>query len=197
MGGVLEKGLIQIYTGDGKGKTTAALGLAFRALGHGCKVFIISFMKGYTYLGELYSAERYGDRLKIVQFGRGCSYAALIKEGFADCVGCGACFLTEDNLEERDKDMARQGFELAKKIICQGEYDIVVLDEICNTFRYGLLAVEEVVELLQKKPPQLEVILTGREAPQKLIDLAHLVTEMKAVKHPFDYGIRGRRGIEY
>lgn len=193
----LTKGLIQIYIGEGKGKTTAALGLAFRAMGHGFKVFVISFMKGGTYIGELYSAERFADRLEIVQFGRGCSNAALIKDGFADCSGCGDCFITKDNIELEDKTVINLGFKLSQEIIKKGQYDLVILDEICNAIEYDLLKVEQVVELLKNKPDHVELVLTGRQAPQELVESAHLVTEMKMIKHPFEIGVMGRRGIEY
>lgn len=193
----LVEGLIQIYTGSGKGKTSAALGVAFRAMGHGFKVFMISFMKGCTYTGELYSAERFSEKMKIVQFGKGCPYAALIKDGFIDCSTCEKCFVNRNLIQPEDKKMVKMGFQLAKRIIEEGRYDFVILDEICNVLDYDLLAVEQVVKLLREKPSYVELILTGRKAPQEIIDLAHYVTEFVSIKHPFQLGVVSRRGIEY
>jgi len=194
----LEQGLIQVYTGTTKGKTTAALGLALRAIGHDFRVLMISFMKGGGYTGELFSAERLHENFKIMQFGRGCPYAAMIKEGYMKCQpGCRICFLHRSSVTENDRQTQRQAFQVARQAITSDEYDIVILDEILNAIDYGLVGLEETLQLLREKPPLVEVVLTGRHAPPPLIEIAHLVTEMVPVKHPFDQGIRSRRGIEY
>lgn len=194
----LERGLIQVYTGNNKGKTTAALGLALRACGHGFQVYMISFLKGSSYTGELYAAARLSPNLRIVQFGRNCPHASLIKEGFMKCTGCGECFVKRDEITGEDREKMALAFRHASEIILGGEHDIVILDEILNALKYGLLEVGEVVGLLKGKPEHVEVVLTGRDAPPEIIEMAHLVTEMAGIKHPFkDYGITARRGIEY
>lgn len=175
------RGLVQVYTGDGKGKTTAAFGLALRALGQGLKVCIIQFLK---------SSERYqtGENkiartlpnLEIFQFG-----------------GDYAC------PDERIKDDPKVKLELKKalnlvsEVIREDKYDLLILDEINVALAYGLLDLRDVLNLIEAKPPRLELVLTGRWAPQKLIEVANLVTEMKEVKHPHQRGIKARKGIEY
>lgn len=195
----LERGLIQVYTGESKGKTTAALGLALRAAGHGFRVRMISFMKGGMYTGELYAAPRLYPNLTIQQFGRGCPYAGPIRDGLMKCLpGCRVCFLHRDDVNEQDREMAALAFRQAEAAILAGEEDIVILDEILNAFKWGLADVGATVDLLGRKPEHVEVVLTGRQAPPEVIAVAHLVTEMRSIKHPYrEQGIRARRGIEY
>lgn len=169
----MKKGYIQIYTGNGKGKTTAALGLAFRAMGRGMRVYMGQFMKGQKY-GELESAKRFSDLLKIEQFG---------KDTFVHTA-------TED-----DRRMAERGFERIKEAMREG-YEIVIADEIITAVYFGLLKEEDVLEMMRKKPQGVELILTGRYATDRMIELADLVTEMKEVKHYFQRGILARDGIE-
>ena len=193
-----ELGLIQVYTGEGKGKTTATLGLAFRALGHGFKVHIIQFMKGNAYAGELNSAQKFFPQLIIEQFGRGCPYGALIRQGMRKCTGCGDCFLKDKKqAKAEDIQFAKMALQRAEEVIENKEIDILILDEIGNALRYDLITSQELIEFLAKKPAKLEVILTGRGIPKEILEIADLVTELKAVKHPFDNGIPSRRGIEY
>jgi cob(I)alamin adenosyltransferase len=192
----LSQGLVQIYTGDGKGKTTAALGLALRAAGHGLKVEVIQYLKGSTYTGELYSTEMLAN-LNIKQFGKGCSYAALIKQGLMDCTGCGDCFIKNSKSKEVHQKFIDWAHEYTKEILKEGKKDIVVLDEINNALRYELLSIEDVLGLIELKSEQTELILTGRGMPQEILERADLVTEMKAIKHPYQQGIKSRRGIEY
>ncbi len=193
----LEKGLIQVYTGNSKGKTTAALGLALRAIGHGFRVCVIQFLKGGAYTGELFAAQRLYPYLVFRQYGVTCPYSALIRQGEADCRGCGKCFTEKGKDTEENRKLARLALRAAEEAICSEEYDLVILDEINNAFYYELLSVDEVLALLAKKPAQIEVILTGRHAPPEIIARADLVTEMTLVKHPFQRGIPSRRGIEY
>lgn len=174
-------GLIQVYTGNGKGKTTASLGLAFRSCGHGFTVCMIQFMKDNTEYGE-FKASQYLPGFKLVQVGRND-------------------FVNLENPEEIDKKLAAQGWEVAKSTILSGEYDIVILDEINVAMACKLIDVSEVVRFLtenckslDKKP---EIILTGRYAPSEIIDIAHLVTEMQEVRHNFSSGIESRQGIEF
>lgn len=177
---MLENGYIQIYTGDGKGKTTASLGLALRALGHGWKVLIIQFAKGDkgTTYGEIASSGRFADNLEVVQFG-------------LDRV----CY--SHNLNMDDYKESKKGWEFAKNAIQSGEYGLIILDEINVCIDLGMIKVQDVKNTLLNKPRSLEIVLTGRRAHQELIAMAHLVTEMQPVKHYFDIGVMARRGIEY
>lgn len=193
----LEKGLIQVYTGDGKGKTTASLGLALRAAGHELQVYIIQFMKGVSYSGELLSIPRLAPYIKIKSFGRGCARAAGIRGGFAHCTGCGQCFVMPGKVSDEDRETARMAFELAKEVIMSDEYDLIILDEIINAVHYDLVSVEQIKELAAKKPELVEIVMTGRNVPDEIVEIADLVTEMKMIKHPYEQGIKSRWGIEY
>ncbi len=173
----LETRLVQVYTGDGKGKTSAAFGLALRAVGRGLKVYIIQFIKGGFDYGELYAVKQL-DGLKLKAFGRGK-------------------FITEKPPPEEDVKLARDAFELAKRVVASGEYDVVILDEINVALNLKLINVDEVAELAKKKPKHVELVLTGRGAPPEIIELADLVTEMKEIKHPIKKGASPRKGIEY
>jgi len=187
--------MIQIYTGDGKGKTTAAFGVAMRAVGHGFKVRVIQFMKGSTYSGELESASKLG--IEVLQFGRTCSHAAVIKTGFMECHDCGECWIGLKEVTELDIQKIKMAWQLAQDTVVQGKYDILILDELLSIFRAGILDVNEVVCWLKQVPDEIEVVLTGRNAPSELIEIADLVSEIKEVKHYFNKGIVARRGIEY
>lgn len=187
-------GLVHIYTGDGKGKTTSSLGLALRANGHGFKVYIIQFMKGGRYYGEIESIEEHLPNVEIAQFGQGCPYVEEIKEGTMVCSpSCRKCFLPF----EGEKILTKKAFKFAKKIILSNEYDLVILDEINNSISKKLLPLKSILELIISKPEKLELVLTGRDVPSELIAVADYVTEMKMIKHPFTKKINARRGIEY
>lgn len=176
---MLKRGYIQIYTGDGKGKTTASLGLALRAIGHGWKVLIIQFTKGDqgTNYGELSSANLMPN-LEVKQFG-------------LDRV------VYSHNISMDDYKESKKGWEFAKVAIASGKYQLVIMDEINICADMGMVKVSEIKEALMNKPEDLEVVLTGRRAHPELVALAHLVTEMKPVKHYFDMGVMAREGIEY
>ncbi len=173
----LERGLVQVYTGNGKGKTTAAFGLVLRAVGRGLKVYIIQFIKGGFDYGELYVMDRLPN-FKLKAFGRGK-------------------FVTLKPPEKEDVELAEEAFQLAKEVVANGEYDIVVLDEINVALNLKLISLEGVLKLIKNKPKHVELVLTGRYAPDEIIDTADLVTEMKEVKHPFNKGYKARKGIEY
>ena len=169
------RGLIQVYTGEGKGKTTAALGQALRAVGQGMKVIIIQFIKGDFTCGEHLFAARYHP-FDIVQLSTKSSF--------------------DQSLEEL-RSTAEQSFAFAEKTVLDGGYDMVILDEILLAVNKGLISTAQVLSLMSKKPQPLELVLTGRGAPEEIIQKADLVTEMVAVKHPFTKGVTARRGIEY
>jgi len=173
----LERGLVQVYTGDGKGKTTAALGLALRAAGYGLRVHIVQFLKGWTHYGEL-AGVKLLPSVTLRQFGR---------QGFVN----------PKRPLPADYELARAALEDARRAMLAGEVDIVILDEVNNALELGLLPVEAVLALLDERPASVELILTGRGAPEVLRERADLVTEMRAVKHPYDSGLVARKGIEY
>lgn len=170
----MDRGQIHIYTGNGKGKTTAALGISLRAVCAGKKVFFGQFIKGMDY-SELRAAE-YLPGFEIHQFGRDC-------------------FIYNKPTEE-DISAAKEGLKVCGEVLKNMDYDIVVLDELNVALYYKLFSVEEVIRILEERAEKLEVIITGRYAPQELIDMADLVTEMKEIKHYYRKGIQARKGIE-
>ena len=173
----LQQGLVQVYTGNGKGKTTASLGLALRATGRDLKVCMVQFMKGGDSYGEHLAAEKLFPALTIHRTGRD----GWVKKG---------------DPEPEDISEARKGVELARMALGCGEYDMVILDEINGAAWFGLLAVEEILGLIADKPPWMELVLTGRNADERVIAVADLVTEMREVKHYFREGVPARLGIE-
>ncbi|UCB53630.1 MAG: cob(I)yrinic acid a,c-diamide adenosyltransferase [Candidatus Zixiibacteriota bacterium] len=179
MAGKKTKGLVIVYTGEGKGKTTAALGTALRAAGHGKKTLIVQFIKSFKRYGELKFVKKYDCGIEIKTMGKG--YVQIKGDRFP--------------LEEHKK-AAEKAFEFAKEQILSEKYHIAVLDEINIALDKKLLLLEEVTDLIKQKPPNLHLILTGRGAPKKLIQLADLVSEVKEVKHPFKKGIPAQKGIE-
>jgi len=173
-------GLIMVNTGNGKGKTTAALGTALRACGHGQRVLMIQFVKGPWKSGEQEAAAKLAPNFELVKMGKG-----FFK-------------IMNDRLPEEDhKEAARHGLQLARERIVSGEYDLIILDEINNAIADGLLPVEPLLELLDSKPYPLHMILTGRNAHPEVIQRAHLVTEMTEVKHPYQQGILAQKGIDF
>lgn len=188
-----ELGLIHVYTGDGKGKTSAALGLCMRAVGHGFKAYIIQFMKGGRYTGELLTAEKHlKNKIKWAQMGQASPHEEEIKKG--DIKPDRKIFLPYEDENEN----TQKALEFAEKIVMSGKYDIIVLDEINVLVDKKLADVKDVLKLMMKKPKNVELVLTGRNAPKELIFAADYVNEIKSIKHPFDTKkITGRRGIEY
>ncbi|MGQ9665132.1 MAG: cob(I)yrinic acid a,c-diamide adenosyltransferase [bacterium] len=169
--------MIQIYTGNGKGKTTAALGLGLRAIGHGKKVIMIQFMKGKINYGELRSAKLLKN-FKIEQYGR-------------------PDFVDKDNPSEVDRKLAMEGFHRAKQVIAGRKYDIVILDELNVAVDYDLIPIKSVLGLFKKVPKKMEVIVTGRYMPEEFREWADLISEVCEVKHYFQKGVKARKGIEY
>jgi cob(I)alamin adenosyltransferase len=192
-----EFGLIHVYTGRGKGKTTAALGLGLRAVGHGYRVHMIQFMKGRCYSGELSSVQKLSPQFTLSQFGRGCRIGVLIKQGYRKCNACGDCFIKDRGATGDDVEYARLGLEEAQEYMQEGKCNMLILDEIGNALRYNLITVEDLQAFLKTKPAKMELVLTGRGVPDEILAQADLVTEMNEVKHPYKKGISSRRGIEY
>lgn len=175
-----QKGLIIVYTGDGKGKTTAALGLCLRAVGYGKKVAIVQFVKGSWHYGELDGIKRLEPEVEIIRMGKG--FVGII----------------DDKLprEEHEK-AAAEAVEFVFELMRSEKYDIIILDELNVAVYLGLIDIEDVLRLIQSKPEQLDLVITGRNAHEKLIEVADLVTEMKEIKHPYKKGILAKEGIDF
>jgi cob(I)alamin adenosyltransferase len=173
----IEKGLLIVHTGKGKGKSTAAFGLVMRALGHGMHVGIVQFVKGKWETGERSVLERFPDLVTIRAMGEG--------------------FTWETQDRERDIAAAKKAWEASKEMISNGNYDLVLLDELNIVLRYESLPLDDVVAFLSNKPEMLHVVVTGRNAKDELIEAADLVTEMTQIKHPFRAGVKAQKGIEF
>jgi cob(I)alamin adenosyltransferase len=179
MAAEIRKGLIMVNTGPGKGKTTAAMGTALRAVGNGMRVLMLQFLKGSWHYGELDAVEAFGGRFVIKPMGRG-----FVKVGGAET-------------DPEDVRLVEDCWREAEEAIASGEWDLVVLDEINYAISYKMLAPEKVVAALRQKPEMVHVILTGRSAHPTIVELADTVTEMREVKHAYQKGIQAQRGIEY
>lgn len=175
----VHRGLIIVNTGPGKGKTTAAMGTALRAVGNGMKVLMLQFIKGSWHYGELDAVKAFGDNFVMKQMGRG-----FVKVGGAET-------------DPEDIRLAEKAWEEAREAITSGQWDLVILDEINYAISYGMLDPATVVETLKHKPEQVHVILTGRNAHPTIVEVADTVTEMKQVKHAYEKGVLAQRGIEY
>jgi cob(I)alamin adenosyltransferase len=169
------KGYVQLYYGNGKGKTTAAMGLALRAAGCGLKVYIAQFVKGMKY-SELTSLEKLKNNITVKQYGRGC--------------------FIRRQATEKDIQAAQKGLSEVRKTIMSGKYDMVILDEITIAEYFKLISVEDILDVIASKPDHMELVLTGRKADSRIIDAADLVTEMVEIKHYYNVGIEARKGIE-
>lgn len=178
-GRMKERGLIIVHTGNGKGKTTAALGMALRAWGQGMKILILQFIKGGWKYGELKAIERLRPNLAIVQMG----------EGFAQNA--------EGNERAKHAAAAEAALSRAREEISRGGWDMVILDEINYAVKFGLVSVGEALELTEIKPEAMHLVLTGRDARAELIDRADLVTEMREIKHPHKAGVKAQKGVEF
>lgn len=174
----IEKGLLIVHTGKGKGKSTAGFGMVFRSLGHGHRVGVVQFVKGRIETGERMALERFSDLVTIKRMGEG--------------------FTWETQDRQRDIDAARAAWEAAKAMIASRDYRLILCDELNIVLRYDYLPIEEVVEFLKsEKPEDVHVVITGRNAKDELIEIADLVTEMEQVKHPFRSGVKPQEGIEF
>ena len=175
----IRRGLINVNTGPGKGKTTAAMGTALRAVGQGMRVLMLQFLKGSWHYGELDAVKAFGDKFIMKQMGRG-----FVKVG-------------AEKPDPQDVRLVEQAWAEADQAIHSGRWDLVILDEINYAISYGMLDPERVAESLKRKPDMLHVILTGRNAHPTIVDIADTVTEMRQVKHAYDKGVMAQRGIEY
>lgn len=172
-----KKGLLLVYTGNGKGKTTAALGLSLRAMGHGLNVCLIQFIKGSRQTGELAALQRFSDCMVF------------------HVTGYGFTWKSEDI--EKDRTAAREGWRLAKQAIASEKYQMLILDELTYLVKLNMLDEKEILRTLRSRPRDLHVIVTGRDASPALKESADLVTEMQAVKHPLEKGVKAQKGIEF
>ena len=175
----IRKGLIIVNTGPGKGKTTAAMGTALRAVGSGMRVLMLQFLKGSWHYGELDAVEAFGDKFVMKQMGRG-----FVKVGGAET-------------DPEDIKLVEQAWKEAEQAILSSQYDLVILDEINYAISYDMLDVAKVVAVLKRKPEMVHVVLTGRNAHPAIVEIADTVTEMKQVKHAYEKGVMAQRGIEY
>ena len=173
-------GLVIVYTGNGKGKTTAALGMALRAVGYNHKICLIQFIKGSWPYGEMESAKRLEPELELIIVGKG--FVGIIDDKSP----------REDHVK-----IAKEAIQISKEKILSGNYNIVILDEINYAINLDLIKVNEVIELIKSKPENLNLVLTGNHAKKEIIDIADLVTEMKEIKHPFKSGIKAKKGIDF
>ncbi len=172
-----KKGLILVFTGNGKGKTTAAIGMTMRAAGHGLNTCFIQFIKGSWKYGEMEAMARFKEEIEFHVMGRGFTWKS-------------------DDLE-KDKAVAREAWEKAKEAITSGRYHTVVLDEFTYLLSYGIIDTAEALDVLRKKPDDLHICITGRDAVEELVALADLVTEMQPIKHPYQQGIKAQKGVEF
>lgn len=173
-------GLVIVYTGNGKGKTTAALGMTLRAIGYGHKICMIQFIKGSWHYGEMDSSKRLEPEFELVAVGKGF-------------VG----ILDDNSSKKEHKKVAKEAIKISKEKINSGNYQIVILDEINYAVNLGLIDVNDVIDLIKNKPPKLNLVLTGNYANPEIIKMSDLVTEMREIKHPFQLGIKAKKGIDF
>ena len=175
-----DEGLVIVYTGNGKGKTTAALGMALRAVGYDHKVCMLQFIKGSWHYGEMDSSKKLEPNLELIAVGKGF-------------VG----ILDDNSTREEHEKYAAEALKICKEKIFSGKYNVVILDEINYAINLGLIDVQEIIKIIKEKPSNLDLVLTGNHAKEEIIELADLVTEMKEIKHPFQSGIKAKKGIDF
>ena len=173
-------GLVIVYTGNGKGKTTAALGMALRAIGYDHKVCMLQFIKGSWHYGEMDSSKKLEPNFELIAIGKGF-------------VG----ILDDNSPREEHEKYAAEALKICKEKIFSEKYNVVILDEINYAINLGLIDVQEIIKIIKEKPSSLDLVLTGRDAKEEIIELADLVTEMKEIKHPFKSGIKAKKGIDF
>ena len=175
-----EKGLVIVYTGNGKGKTTAALGLAIRAVGYEHKVCMLQFIKGSWHYGEMDSSKKLEPNFELIAVGKGF-------------VG----ILDDNSPREEHEKYAAEAVRICREKIFSEKYDVIILDEVNYAITLGLIDVQEIIKIIKEKPSDLDLVLTGRDVKEEIVELADLVTEMKEIKHPFKSGIKAKKGIDF
>ena len=175
-----EKGLVIVYTGNGKGKTTAALGMALRAIGYDHKVCMLQFIKGTWHYGEMNSSKKLEPNFELIPVGKGF-------------VG----ILDDNSPREEHEKYAAEAVKICREKIFSGKYDVVILDEVNYAINLDLIDVQEIIKIIKEKPSELDLVLTGRNVKDEIVELADLVTEMKEIKHPFKSGIKAKKGIDF
>ena len=175
-----EKGLVIVYTGNGKGKTTAALGMALRAIGYDHKVCMLQFIKGSWHYGEVDSSKKLEPNFELIAVGKGF-------------VG----ILDDNSPREEHEKYAAEAVRICREKIFSEKYDVVILDEVNYAITLGLIDVQEIIKIIKEKPSDLDLVLTGRDVKEEIVELADLVTEMKEIKHPFKSGIKAKKGIDF
>ena len=176
----MENGLTIVYTGKGKGKTTAALGIVLRAVGYGKKVCMIQFIKGSWHYGEMTSSKKLEPEFEMITVGKG--FVGIIDD---------------KSPKEDHKEIAKEAIKISNEKIQSGKYDIVILDEINYAVNLDLISVKDVLNLIKSKPQKVDLVLTGNYAKEEIIEIADLVTEMREIKHPFQHGIKAKKGIDF
>ena len=175
-----EKGLVIVYTGNGKGKTTAALGMALRAVGYEHKVCMLQFIKGSWHYGEMDSSKKLEPNFELIAVGKGF-------------VG----ILDDNSPREEHEKYAAEAVRICREKIFSEKYDVIILDEVNYAINLGLIEVQEIIKIIKEKPSELDLVLTGRNVKDEIVELADLVTEMKEIKHPFKSGIKAKKGIDF
>ena len=175
-----EKGLVIVYTGNGKGKTTAALGMALRAVGYEHKVCMLQFIKGSWHYGEMDSSKKLEPNFELIAVGKGF-------------VG----ILDDNSPREEHEKYAAEAVRICREKIFSEKYDVIILDEVNYAITLGLIDVQEIIKIIKEKPSDLDLVLTGRDVKEEIVELADLVTEMKEIKHPFKSGIKAKKGIDF
>ena len=175
-----EKGLVIVYTGNGKGKTTAALGMALRAIGYDHKVCMLQFIKGSWHYGEMDSSKKLEPNFELIAIGKGF-------------VG----ILDDNSPREEHEKYAAEAVRICREKIFSEKYDVIILDEVNYAITLGLIDVQEIIKIIKEKPSDLDLVLTGRDVKEEIVELADLVTEMKEIKHPFKSGIKAKKGIDF
>ena len=175
-----EKGLVIVYTGNGKGKTTAALGMALRAIGYDHKVCMLQFIKGSWHYGEMDSSNKLEPNFELIAVGKGF-------------VG----ILDDNSPREEHEKYAAEAVRICREKIFSEKYDVIILDEVNYAITLGLIDVQEIIKIIKEKPSELDLVLTGRDVKEEIVELADLVTEMKEIKHPFKSGIKAKKGIDF
>jgi len=192
-----DRGLIQVFTGEGKGKTWAALGLAFRALNFSYSVYLIQFLKGSGSSWDLIKMETTFPNFKIDSFGRHCPYIDIQKSGLLNCDDCRECYVYSHGKKDLDRQMAQMALDLASKVISSGDYQVVILDEVNRAAAMNLIERSDLVKILEDKPEGVEVILTGNPVTEDIISAADRVIVFENAKEKIPPNFKSRKGIDY